>query len=204
MKDEKRRTKKEERKRIASIVPGSEATGRPSSLLMVLLLLLLSSCGYHISGTGGIVPEGVRAISVPVFFNATNEPYVDVEVTQAVVEEFMTDGRLKVMSLEEAELALRGKVVKYEVTPLSYNPQSYVQQYRVHLVVDASLEDLRSKKVLWQEKGIQSSFISDYAVSFDATGRADIRGTKVAKDAAVKKASQDIAWTLRSKVLEGF
>ena len=173
-------------------------------IISLVLVLLVSSCGYHLSGTGGIVPEGVRTISIPVFFNATNEPYVDVEVTQAVVEEFMTDGRLKVMSLEEAELALRGRVVKYEVTPLSYNPQSYVQQYRVHIVVDASLEDLRSKKVLWQEKGIRSSFISDYTVSLDAAGRADIRGTRVAKDAAIKQASQDIALTLRSRVLEGF
>jgi hypothetical protein len=145
------------------------------------------------------VPEGVSTISVPVFFNATNEPYVDVEVTQAVVEEFLTDGRLKVVSLEEANLALHGKITKYEVVPLSYNPQSYVQQYRVRLVVDASLEDLRSKKVLWQEKGIESNFISDYPVTIG-----DIRATRVAKDAAIKKASQDIAWTLRSRVLEGF
>jgi outer membrane lipopolysaccharide assembly protein LptE/RlpB len=173
-------------------------------VISLAVVLLVSSCGYHISGRGGIVPEGVRTLSVPVFFNATNEPYVDVEVTQAVVEEFLTDGRLEVMSLEEAELALRGKVVKYEVTALSLYLQTYVQQYRVRLVVDASLEDLRSKKVLWQEKGIESSFISDYTVFFDATGSADIRGTRVAKDAAIKKASQDIAWTLRSRVLEGF
>jgi outer membrane lipopolysaccharide assembly protein LptE/RlpB len=172
--------------------------------LVLVLLAGLPSCGYHLSGTGGIVPAGVKTIAVPVFLNATNEPYVDVEVTQAVVEEFMTDGRLKVMNPEEAELALRGKIVKYKVTPLSYNPQSYVQQYRVHLVVDASLEDLRSKKVLWQEKGIESNFISDYTVSFDATSKTDIRATRVAKDAAIKQASQDIAWTLRSRVLEGF
>ncbi len=173
-------------------------------ILFLVLVMLVSSCGYHLSGMGGIVPEGARTISIPVFLNATSEPYVDVEVTQAVVEEFMTDGRLKVMGLEEAELALRGRVVKYEVTPLSYNSRSFVQQYRVHLVVDASLEDLRSKKVLWQEKGIQSNFISDYTVFFDATGNANITATRVAKDAAIKQASQDIAWTLRSRVLEGF
>ncbi len=168
-------------------------------IISLVLVLFVSSCGYHISGTGGIVPEGVKTISVPVFFNATNEPYVDVEVTQAVVEEFMTDGRLKVVGLEEAEIALRGKIVKYEAIPLSYNPQSYVQQYRVRLVVDAKLEDLRTKKILWQEKGIESNFIAEYAVTIG-----DIRSTKIAKDAGLKKASQDIAWTLRSRVLEGF
>ncbi len=174
-----------------------ERTIRAVVLLMVLTFL--SSCGYHLSGTGGLVPEGTRTISIPVFFNATNEPNVDSDVTQAVVEEFLTDGRLKVVSPEDADLELRGKIVKYEAIPQSYNPQSFVQQYRVRLVVDAKLEDLRSKKVLWQETGIESNFISDYPVAIG-----DIRTTRIAKDAALQKASQDIAWTLRSRVLEGF
>lgn len=167
-------------------------------------MLLFASCGYHFSGTGALVPEGRKTIFIPVFFNSTTEPYVDVELTQAVIEEFMTDGRLEIVGPEEAELALHGKILKYEVIPLSYNPQSYVQQYRVHLVIEASLEDLKSRKILWREQGIESSLISDYAVGYDPTGRADIRGTKVAKHAAIKKAGQDIAWTLRSRVLEGF
>ncbi len=182
------------RKKVKVIIAG----------ISLALVAIAPACGYHFSGTGGIVPEGAKTISVPVFFNATNEPYVDVDVTQAVVEEFLVDGRLKVVSLEDADLALRGRITKYEVIPLSYNPQSYVQQYRVHLVVDATLEDLRTKKVLWQERHIESSFISDYAVSYDATGKVEITATKTAKDAAIKKASQDIAWTLRSRVLEGF
>jgi len=183
----------------SSLVRANEVSGRPSSLIVLLLLVMLSSCGYHLSGTGGIVPEGTKTIAIPVFFNETNEPYVDVEVTQAVVEEFLTDGRLKVVGVEDAALALRGKIAKYDVIPLSYNPQSFVQQYRVHLVVEAVLEDLRTKKAIWQEKGIESNFISDFAVTMG-----DIRTTRVAKDAAIKKASQDVAWTLRSRVLEGF
>jgi outer membrane lipopolysaccharide assembly protein LptE/RlpB len=170
-------------------------------VLALLATMLLSSCGYHFSGTGAIVPEGMKTLAVPVFFNATNEPYVDVEVTQAVVEEFMTDGRLRIVSVEEADLALRGRITRYEVIPLSYTPQSFVQQYRVRIIVAASLEDIRSKKILWKEQGIESNFISDYAVKY---GDNMIRDTRTEKDAAIKKASQDIAWTLRSRVLEGF
>jgi outer membrane lipopolysaccharide assembly protein LptE/RlpB len=172
--------------------------------LILLLLLLLHSCGYRLSGTGGVVPEGARSISVPVFINGTNEPYVDTEVTKAVVNEFLTDGRLQVVSLESADLALRGKVTKYDVVALSYTVNSYVQQYRVTITVDARLEDLRSKKILWQEKGIQSQFISDYPITYNSSGGTDIRSTKIAKEAAIEKASQDIAQTLRSRVLEGF
>jgi|OpeIllAssembly_1097287.scaffolds.fasta_scaffold08056_4 hypothetical protein len=165
----------------------------------VAVVLLLSSCGYRLSGTGSLVPEGVRTIAVPAFINNTNEPYVDVEITRAVVNEFIADGRLRVADVEGADLALRGKVMKFEVTALSYTADSYVQQYRVRLVVDVFLEDLRTRKELWKEAGIESVFISDYAVTVG-----DIRLTRIDKDAALKKAAQDIAWTLRSRVLEGF
>jgi len=182
-----------------------------NSVLVVLLATLASSCGYHLSGTGGLVPEGSRLIAVPVFINGTNEPYVDVEVTQAVVQEFLTDGRLKVVSPEEAELVLHGKVTKYEVLPLSYTASAHIQQYKVSLTVDARLEDLRTKKVLWHEKGIKSLFISDYAVAYSIittpTGTneaANISQTKISKESAIQKASRDIAWTIRSLVLEGF
>jgi outer membrane lipopolysaccharide assembly protein LptE/RlpB len=181
------------------------------SVLVVLLTALVSSCGYHLSGTGGLVPEGTRLIAVPVFMNGTNEPYVDVETTQAVVQEFLVDGRLKVVSPEEAELVLLGKVTKYEVLPMSFTAAAHVQQYRVRLTVDARLEDLRTKKVLWKEKGITSLFISDYSVAYSAPTTtaaigeaANISQTKISKESAIQKASRDIAWTIRSLVLEGF
>lgn len=168
-------------------------------LALSLFAAALSSCGYRLSGAGAIVPEGARAISILTFINGTNEPYVDVEVTRAIVNEFLADGRLRVADREDADLLLRGKVISYEVVPLSYTADAYVQQYRMYLKVDASLEERKTGKVLWQEKNIESNLISSYPVTIG-----DIRETKTAKDAAVKKASQDIAWTIRSRILEGF
>ena len=173
-------------------------------LILLLAVVGSTSCGYHLSGTGSIIPPGTETIAVPSFINATNEPYVDVEVTKAVINEFVADGRLHVVDVEGADLVLRGKTVKYEAIPVSYTASTYVQQYRVRLVVDAVLEDLRSKKVLWQEKGIEAVFISDYAVLYNAAGRADITAAKTLKEQAITRASQDIALTLRSRVLEGF
>jgi hypothetical protein len=169
------------------------------NISLLILLLTTASCGYHLSGTGSLLPEGTKTIAVPGFINNTNEPYVDVEVTKAVADEFIADGRLRIVDLEGADLVLRGKVMKYEVIALSYTADSFVQQYRVHLVVDAVLDDLRTKKTLWKENGIEAVFISDYPVTIG-----NISATKVAKESAIKKASQDIAWTLRSRVLEGF
>lgn len=172
------------------------------TLLWLSAVLLLNSCGYHFSGTLANIPPGMNKLAVPVFLNNSYEPYIDVEVTQAVIEEFMTDGRLKIVGIEEADLALRGGIVKYEVKPISFTEssgQTFVQQYRVHLVVQAYLEDIRSKKVIWKAVGLESTFISDYAAILG-----NVSATRVEKDAAIKKASHDIAATVRSSLLEGF
>jgi hypothetical protein len=50
---------------------------------------------------------------------------------------------------------------------------------------ECSLEDLRAKKTLWKEAGIEAVFISDYKVSIG-----DISATKIAKESAIQKAAR--------------
>ena len=169
------------------------------SVLCALLLIAVSSCGYRLSGKGSLIPEAAKTIAVPAFINNTNEPYVDLEVTKAVVDEFIADGRLRIVDVEVADLALRGVVVRYEVTALSFTANAFVQQYKVRIVVNAILDDLKANKTIWRENNIEAVFISDYPVAIG-----NISATKIVKEAAISKASQDIAWTLRSRVLEGF
>ncbi len=173
--------------------------------LFLFLLLAMPSCGYHLSASGDLVPKGAKTISIPVFINDTDQPYVDIEITRAVVHEFLVDGRLGVVNLELADLALHGRVITYEETALSYTADSYVQQYRVRLVVDVRLEDRRSKNIIWKEQGVEGILISDYPITYSGPGNdVDITATKTAKEGAIRKASQDLARTLRSRVLEGF
>jgi len=182
-------------------VRNAECGVRKKIIIIVLLASFLGvqACGYRLSGKGSLVPEGAKTIAVPAFINNTNEPYVDLEVTKAVVDEFIADGRLRIVDVEAADLALRGTVVKYDVAALSFTASVFVQQYRVRIVVNASLDDLKTKKTLWRENNIEAVFISDYPIAIG-----DIRVSKIAKESSIKKASQDIAWTLRSRVLEGF
>ena len=196
---EGRRTRDEKALKHASIVPVSGANGRPSSLAVVLFFLLLSSCGYRFTPVGGVVPEDSRTIAVLAFVNDTNEPYVDVEVTKAVVDEFLADGRLKVVSSEAADLVLKGSVTKFDMTPSSYTTDNYVQSYTVGIGVNVTVEDVKTHKIIWQEKGLGSVFVYSYQVTLG-----DITSTKIAKEAALKTGSRDVASTLRSRLLEGF
>lgn len=171
--------------------------------------MLLSSCGYTFSGAGSVVPAEYRTIAVATFLNGTNEPYVDTQLSTALAQEFLNDGRLRVTGSEQADVVLKGAVVRYEVSALSYSAESFVRQYRVHIVADARLEDRRTGKVLWQESSLQSNLISSYEVQFDALPApsapvVNISATKISKEEAIRKASRDLAQTIRSRILEGF
>jgi hypothetical protein len=174
-------------------------------MLMFVLLAVLSSCGYRMTLVGGVVPEDSKTIAIPVFLNGTNEPYLDTDLTQAVVDEFLTDGRLKIASLEDADLILRCKATKFELTPAAYispssnQSNSYVQTYAVTITVSLTLENAKTHKIILQEQGIVTRFISNYPVTLG-----NISATKVAKDTAVKNACRDVASTIRSRVLDGF
>jgi hypothetical protein len=218
MRDERRKTKDEKALNHSSIVLASEASGRPSSIgfkggrpssivLVLLSLLLLSSCGYRFTSVGGIVPEDTKTIAIPAFINGTAEPYVDVEVTKAVVNEFLTDGRLKVVSPETADLVLKGKVTKFVMTPSSYTADNYVLSYTVSIGLNVTVEDVKTHKIILQDTGIGSVFNSSYGVSIvtsNGVSTVDITATKIAKEGALKSACRDVASTLRSRLLEGF
>jgi len=166
---------------------------------LLILSLVLSSCGYRFTPVGGVVPESSRSIAILSFVNSTNEPYVDVEMTKAVVDEFLADGRLQVVSAEAADLVLKASVTKFTVTPAGYTPDNYVQSFTVSIGVDAEVEDVKTHRRIWQERGIGSVFVFSYPVTLG-----DITSTKIAKEAALKSACRDVASTLRSRLLEGF
>jgi len=168
-------------------------------VVILILLIVLPACGYRFTQVGGVVPEDSRTIAILSFVNNTNEPYVDVEVTKAVVEEFLADGRLKVVSSEAADLVLKGTVTTFDMTPSGYTTDNYVQSYTVSIKVNVAVEDTRTNKLILKEKGLNSVFVVSYSVTLG-----DITSTKIAKEAALKKASSDVASTLRSRLLEGF
>jgi hypothetical protein len=167
--------------------------------IVLTLIAILPACGYRFTPLGGIIPEGTRTIAILAFVNDTNEPYIDVEVTKAVADEFLSDGRLKVIGPEAADLVLKGSVTKFDMTPSGYSSDNYVQSYTVSVSVNVSLEDVKTHKLIWQEKGLSSVFVSSYSVALG-----DITTTKIAKETALTSASRDVASTIRSRLLEGF
>ncbi|MBI3811668.1 MAG: LptE family protein [Nitrospirae bacterium] len=162
-----------------------------------LFLTVLAGCGYHLAGSNRL-PSNIRTIAVPVFYNETFEPSVENTITTAVKQEFLTNSRLAVVNdPEEADLVLKGKIVSFGLTPLTFDrSKSVVLEYRVRIRVEVAIENRRTQKVLWKDAGMESS--AEYAINPDTAAN------RVAQDHAIAEAGKQFAEDVVHRVLEGF
>ncbi len=168
----------------------------PKAIFFGLIASFILGCGYHFAGKEIGLPAHIRYIAIPVFENGTNEPAIEETITSIVVREFINDGRLKIVSMNDADAVLRCRITSFEQKPLSIDQNRQVIEYRVILKVDVDLEGLAEKKSL-QRQELESSKAS-YIVTDD------IIANKIAKEEAIRKASKDLAEEIINRVIEGF
>ncbi|WP_224249502.1 LPS assembly lipoprotein LptE [Hyalangium gracile] len=62
--------------------------------VVVAVLVAGAGCGYRFVARDGTLPEGVRAVCAPIFFNETSEPGLETLFTRAMRQEMVRSGTL--------------------------------------------------------------------------------------------------------------
>ena len=171
--------------------------------LAVLLAasLALTGCGYT---TKSLLPENIRRVNIPPVKNAIDlsseisdktpfratRPGLEVEITNAVINRFIFDGQLKVVSADKADATLSATLVDYRRDALRYSKSEDVQESRLSIVIDATLIQKSDNKVLWKERltGDTSFFLSGPRA--------------VSEDEAAAKAVDDLARRMVENTVE--
>src|SRR3989304_1707830 len=163
--------------------------------LTVLLfsLLILQACGYHMAGTGSHLTPGMKSVFIPVFENKTMEPIVEEELTPAVIREFLQDGRIEVADSSRADMVLKGSVVSYKETPISFDASQNVLEYRIMVTTHIVL--LKNNSLSLWEKDITST--AEYAVS------SDVMTTRVSKLSALREIARNLSEEVADRELLG-
>ena len=165
----------------------------------LLPLLLLTGCGYGLVGNANnLLPPTVHTISVPAFVNKTTRVELEQRVTQAVADEFVSRGRLRLVSVpKDADVILRGSIDSFGIFPIAFNQQGRATQYQISITAKIELIDHRNEdKVLW--KNDQYRFTENYEVN-SVSADASAQETRAIREIAVR-----FAETLVTNLLEGF
>lgn len=148
-------------------------------MAIVAAAFLVGGCGVYSFSSSSL--GGIKTVAVPQFENSSLEYGIQENLTAEVIERFIQDNTLKVVSIDEADAVLRGEITNYERVYYTYDKNDNVSEYKVNILVDFVLEK-KDGKVVLEKKGLLGFGV------YSATADTEDEG----KQRALDKLAQDI------------
>jgi hypothetical protein len=170
---------------------------RAAGCAVVLAALAAGGCGYHLSGRASTLPQGVRTIGIPIFVNRTSRPELEQRVTEHIIDEFTTRGRLRIVPGEDgAQAILQGEILSYTVTPVVISELGRATRYEIRITARVRLSQVATETVLWEDDHFL--FKQQYDVPADPQAFVD------QEIVAIDDVATDFARSVVTSILEGF
>jgi len=123
------------------------------------------------------LPSVDTKVYIPDFENKTNEPDLDTALTQKVIQNFLIDGRLRVATPDQADMVLKGTIDRYDRLVMTRDQNQVPQQFKLQVVVDLTLMEVKTKKQMWTTHTIVSLTPGETlsGQEFDSTNTTSLR-----------------------------
>lgn len=164
--------------------------------LSAILTICLFGCGYHFAGRGGSLPSDIKTVAIPFFTNKTFESRIESLFTDALIDEFLKRGRLKVGKREESDATIIGTIKSFTTSSISLGENDNILEYRATVMLDVSLKRNDDGTTIWGSSDL--SWHQEYAVS------PNIAATNTNEREAIKKIAEDLAEYIHHMIFEDF
>jgi hypothetical protein len=177
---------------------GAHPAGAGILLCAVILGIVGAGCGYHVAGRVANLPSEWKTIAVPAFTNDTTQYRIEQRFTQAVIREFISATKYRVVQdAQSADAVLHGEVLLVETSPVLFNATTgEVTTMLVTVHVKVQLTDNKTQKAVYQNDDML--FRNEYQISPDVKSFFEEEGP------ALERMSRDFASHLVANVVEGF
>ncbi len=167
-----------------------------TAVIIIVLSFLLNGCGYRLASSINPMLDDYTSIAIPYFKNKTFEAEAVSIFTHAVVNEFVESGRLKVSTLDKADLVLYGTIKKLNEETVAYNSDDKALEYRVKVTLELSLEEKATGRVLWKRKRLTHD--EEYL-----TGDR-VKVSETTKRKSLVQLAEDLAERVHDSIIQGF
>jgi lipopolysaccharide assembly LptE-like protein len=180
------------------------ASGARPGLRVVLLAAIFASsaaaggCGYRVAGHAAQLPSGWNTIAVPAFKNDTTRYRIEQRFTAAVIREFLTRTKYRVVQdTGSADGVLQGEVLSIDTTPVLFNATTgEVTTMLVTVHTKVELIDGKTQEPVYENDDMV--FRDEYQIS------TDVKSFFEQQDPALERMSRDLASHLVAGVVENF
>ncbi len=160
------------------------------------LCLTFCQCGYRPVGKEGALPDNFTRLAIPLMENQTMEAGLEDLFTSEIRRQFLTDPRIEVVQLSDAEVVLEGKIVDLDLITLSHDETGRVSGQRVRVGCRFQLIHRDSEKILWRSgllKAEEECPVTD-----------DYLMNERYREQALMEVAEDISETAHELLLSGF
>ncbi|MEA2005771.1 MAG: LptE family protein [Acidobacteriota bacterium] len=164
--------------------------------LLLLICILSSQCGYHLRGTGSSLPPHIKKINVPMFKNLTTRFELDLKLTQKVIDEIVSRGKVEITTeASSSDAILIGEILSFTTNPIAFSGEATADRYNITIVAKIILRDLVSRKVVF----MNPNFV--YQQEYEVPEGTDFEAVE---SEAIDKVAEKFARSLVITILEGF
>lgn len=169
------------------------------TLFLVLIALSAIGCGYGLIGRTSNLPDDIGSIFVETLENQTTRQQINLFLTDAIVQEFVTRRRFEVAGgASSADAILSGSLTAYIVRPVEFGPDGRATRYEFTIRANMQFQRVGGEEVLWA----RDSYVyrGDFELVLDPG-----QGTVIDnEDPTIQLVSREFAQTLVVDMLEGF
>jgi len=112
------------------------------SLLSVIISAstVAMGCGPY-SFSGSSIPSHIKSVAIPIFENETAEFGIKEKVTDALLENFVSENILNISDNQYADSIIRGTITKITDVPFTFDENEIVQEYRITIYLNLVWHD---------------------------------------------------------------
>lgn len=142
--------------------------------LCAVLVLAVSGCGVYTFNPKG--KSSIKTLAVQRFENKTDLFGLTDRLTEVVIDAFIADGNMTIVSADAAEAVLRATLTNYRRVAFQFDENDNVQTYKVLLDFDVSLINPSDQSEIWREAMPQEGiYAADSETEEDGQNRAGER-----------------------------
>jgi hypothetical protein len=130
------------------------------------------------------------------FVNRTTRFELDLKLTQEVIDEMISRGKVEITDeIESADAVLIGEILRFQANPIGFGEDATADRYNISIVAKVILRDVVQKKVIFSN----SAFV--YQGEYDVPEGADFESVETE---AIDVMAVKFARSLVVSILEGF
>jgi outer membrane lipopolysaccharide assembly protein LptE/RlpB len=169
-----------------------------AAFVLMAAAFFCAGCGYHVAGRAANLPSDWKTIAVPAFTNDTTQYRIEQTFTQAVIREFISRTKYRIVQdTQSADAVLHGEVLSIETNPILFNANTgEVTAMLVTVHTKVQLTDNKTQKPVYQNDDML--FRDEYQIS------PDVQSFFEEQNPAIERMSRDFASRLVANVVEGF